>query len=143
VLSSVATLANSDLTNSAITINGTSVSLGGSITVSGSGSQSLTLNQQTGTTYTLQASDLNKLVEVSNTGAITVTVPANILAVGDQIHIMQTNTGQITVAAGANVAAVNSALGLKLRTRWSSATLIKRVTSTNADQWVLVGDCTV
>jgi len=105
------------------------------------GSQSLTLNQQTGTTYTLQASDLNKLVEVSNTGAITVTVPANILAVGDQIHIMQTNTGQITVAAGANVSAVNSALGLKLRSRWSSATLIKRVTSTNADQWVLVGDC--
>ena len=105
------------------------------------GSQSLTLNQQTGTTYTLVAGDLNKLVEVSNTGAITVTVPANILAVGDQIHIMQTNTGQITVAAGANVAAVNSALGLKLRARWSSATLIKRVTSTNADQWVLVGDC--
>lgn len=108
---------------------------------SGGSSQSLTLNQQTGTTYTLQASDLNKLVEVSNTGAITVTVPANILAVGDQIHIMQTNTGQITVAAGANVSAVNSALGLKLRARWSSATLIKRVTSTNADQWVLVGDC--
>ena len=108
---------------------------------SSGGSQSLTLNQQTGTTYTLAASDLNKLVEVSNTGAITVTVPANILAVGDQIHIMQTNTGQITVAAGANVAAVNSALGLKLRARWSSATLIKRVTSTNADQWVLVGDC--
>ena len=107
----------------------------------GSASLSLTLNQQTGTTYTLAASDLNKLVEVSNTGAITVTVPANILAVGDQIHIMQTNTGQITVAAGANVAAVNSALGLKLRTRWSSATLIKRVTSTNADRWVLVGDC--
>jgi len=106
----------------------------------GSGSQSLTLNQQTGTTYTLVAGDLNKLVEVSNTGAITVTVPANILAVGDQIHIMQTNTGQITVAAGANVSAVNSALGLKLRAQWSSATLIKRVTSTNADQWVLVGD---
>jgi hypothetical protein len=140
LLSSVATLANSDLTNSAITINGTSVSLGGSITVSASANLSLTLNQQTGTTYTLAASDLNKLVEVSNTGAITVTVPANILAVGDQIHIMQTNTGQITVAAGANVAAVNSALGLKLRAQWSSATLIKRVTSNNADQWVLVGD---
>ena len=108
---------------------------------SSGGSQSLTLNQQTGTTYTLAASDINKLVEVSNTGAITVTVPANILAVGDQIHIMQTNTGQITVAAGTNVAAVNSALGLKLRARWSSATLIKRVTSTNADRWVLVGDC--
>lgn len=104
------------------------------------GSQSLTLNQQTGTTYTLQASDLNKLVEVSNTGAITVTVPANILSVGDQIHIMQTNTGQITVAKGTNVSAVNSALGLKLRTQWSSATLIKRVTSNNADVWVLVGD---
>jgi len=140
VLSSVSTLANSDLTNSAITINGTSVSLGGSITVSASSNLSLTLNQQTGTTYTLQASDLNKLVEVSNTGAITVTVPANILAVGDQIHIMQTNTGQITVAAGTNVAAVNSALGLKLRAQWSSATLIKRVTSNNADSWVLVGD---
>lgn len=103
---------------------------------------SLTLNPQSLTTYTLAAGDLNKLVQLSNTSAITLTIPANILAVGDQIHILQTNTGQVTVAAGANVASVNSPLGLKLRTQWSSATLIKLVTATNADSWLLIGDTT-
>lgn len=38
VFGSVATIPNSGLTNSSITINGTSVSLGGSTTISGSGS---------------------------------------------------------------------------------------------------------
>ena len=98
-------------------------------------------NQQTGTTYTLVLADAsNKIVELSNTSAITVTVPLNssvAYPVGSQIMLLQTNTGQVTVA-GAGGVTVNSNPGLKLRAQWSSATLIKRAENT----WVLVGDIT-
>jgi hypothetical protein len=98
-------------------------------------------NAQTGTSYTLVLADAsNKLVELSNTSAITVTVPLNssvAYPVGSQIMLLQTNTGQVTVA-GAGGVTVNSNPGLKLRAQWSSATLIKRAENT----WVLVGDTT-
>jgi hypothetical protein len=101
---------------------------------------SLTLvqNQQTGTTYTIVTSDVNKLVELNNAAAITLTVPTNSatpgFVAGDQINLLQTGAGQVTVG-GAGVT-INGTPGLKLRAQWSSATLIKRAT----DTWVLVGD---
>jgi hypothetical protein len=98
----------------------------------------LVQNAQTGTTYTPVLGDAGKLVELSNTSAITLTVPPNssvAYPVGTQINLLQTNTGQVTVAQGSGVT-VNAAPGLKLTGRWSAATLIKRST----DAWVLVGD---
>jgi hypothetical protein len=100
----------------------------------------LAQNAQTGTTYTLVLADASKMVEMSNTSAITLTVPLNSsvpFVVGSQIVLLQTNTGQVTVA-GAGGVTVNSNPGLKLRAQWSSATLIKRAENT----WVLVGDTT-
>jgi hypothetical protein len=100
----------------------------------------LTFNTQTGTSYTLALTDNGKQVEVSNTSAITLTVPPNssvAFPVGCQIAVLQTNTGQITVAAGVGVT-VNGNPGLKLRAQWSYATLIQRAANT----WVLVGDTT-
>jgi hypothetical protein len=98
-------------------------------------------NPQTGTTYTLALADAsNKIVELSNTSAITVTVPLNssvAYPIGSQIMLIQTNTGQVTVA-GAGGVTINANPGLKLRAQWSSATLIKRAENT----WVLVGDIT-
>ena len=74
------------------------------------GSQTLTnknirigFNAQTGTTYTLQASDLGKLVSVSNAGAITVTVPPSVFSAGDCIDVAQFGAGQITFAQGSGV----------------------------------------
>jgi hypothetical protein len=66
------------------------------------------------------------------------TVPTNssvAFPTGTQIHIVQTGSGQTTVVAAGGVT-INSATTLKLRARWSAATLIKRDT----DTWVLVGD---
>lgn len=101
----------------------------------------LTTNSQTGTSYTLVLADSSdKIVELSNTSAITVTVPLNssvAYPVGSQIMLIQTNTGQVTVA-GASGVTINGNPGLKLRAQWSSATLIKRAENT----WVLVGDIT-
>lgn len=88
--------------------------------------------------YTLIAADGGKLIEVNSAGATTLTVPTNAsvpYAIGTQINILQTGAGQITVA-GAGGVTVNATPGLKLRTQWSSATLIKRAT----DTWVLIGD---
>jgi hypothetical protein len=97
-------------------------------------------NAQTGTSYTTVLADAGKLVECSNTSAITVTVPLNssvAYPVGTQIMLLQTNTGQVTVV-GAGGVTINASPGLKLRTQWASATLIKRAENT----WVLVGDIT-
>ena len=98
----------------------------------------LVTNAQTGTTYTLATSDVNKLVELNNASAITLTIPTNAavagFGVGDQINLLQTGAGQVTVG-GASVT-LNGTPGTKLRAQWSSATLIKRAT----DTWVIVGD---
>jgi hypothetical protein len=93
---------------------------------------------QTGS-YTLVLADKDKLVEMSNASANTVTVPTNAsvaFPIGTQINILQTGTGQ-TLVGGSGVT-INGTPGLKLRAQWSSATLIKRAT----DTWVLIGDLT-
>jgi hypothetical protein len=95
------------------------------------------LNQQAAS-YTLVLADKNKMVEISNASANTLTVPPNssvAFPIGSTITILQTGAGQCTLTAGAGVT-VNGTPGLKLRTTWSSATLIKRAT----DTWVALGD---
>ncbi len=88
--------------------------------------------------YTLVLADKAKVVEMSVGSANNLTVPTNssvAFPTGTQIHIVQTGSGQTTVVAAGGVT-INSATTLKLRARWSAATLIKRDT----DTWVLVGD---
>jgi hypothetical protein len=55
--------------------------------------------------------------------------------IGTAITILQTGAGQITVVPVSGVT-INSTPGLKIRTQWAAASLIKRAT----DTWVLVGD---
>jgi len=88
--------------------------------------------------YTLVAGDASDIVEISNASANTLTVPLNssvAFPTGTVITILQTGAGQTTIA-GAGGVTVNATPGLKLRTQWSSATLIKRAT----DTWVAIGD---
>jgi hypothetical protein len=88
--------------------------------------------------YTLVLADKNKVVEMGVGSANTLTVPLNssvAFPVGSQINILQTGSGQTTITATGGVT-INAAPGLKMRTQWSYATLIKRAT----DTWVLVGD---
>ena len=101
--------------------------------------ETIPLNAQTGTTYTLVATDAGDLVTLTNASAIALTVPTNAsvaFATGTQITITRAGAGSVTVAGAVGVT-VNSADGfLKLRSQWSSATLIK--TATNS--WILIGD---
>jgi hypothetical protein len=101
--------------------------------------ETIPLNAQTGTTYTFVATDAGYLVTLTNAAAIALTVPLNSsvpFAIGTQITITQGGVGTVTVAGAVGVT-VNSADGdLKLRTQWSSATIIKIATNS----WILIGD---
>jgi hypothetical protein len=104
--------------------------------------ETIPLNAQTGTTYTLAATDAGQLVTLANASAITLTVPTNAsvpFAIGTQITIAQSGAGQVTVspAVGVTVSAADTAT--KLRVQWSAATLIK----TNTNNWILIGDIKV
>jgi len=101
--------------------------------------ETIPLNAQTGTTYTLVAGDAGYLVTLTNAASITLTVPLNssvAFATGTQITITQSGAGTVTVAGAVGVT-INSADGdLKLRSQWSAATLIKIATNS----WILIGD---
>lgn len=103
----------------------------------------LTLNAQTGTTYTFVLADAaNKLITASNAAAQTYTIPLNssvAYATGSQINIIQIGAGQVTIlgAAGVTVASTGAtAAQPKLRVAYSAATLMKVAT----DTWYVVGD---
>ena len=98
----------------------------------------LAINAQT-VAYELVLSDNGKMVEVSNSSAVTLSIPTNstAFATGAQITILQTGAGQVTIAATTpGTTTVNGSPGLKLRGQWSSAVCIKRA----AESWVVLGD---
>lgn len=99
-----------------------------------------TINAKTAS-YTLVLGDAGDIIEISNAGAVTLTVPANAsvaFPIGTMITVIQTGAGQITVTPAATVT-INGNPGLKTNGQWAAATLIKRATNT----WVLIGNITV
>jgi hypothetical protein len=115
-------------------VTGTDSGLSGGAT---SGSVTLRLklefNAQTGTTYTLVAGDLNKLVTLSNASPITLTVPPSIFSAGDEIHIQAIGAGQVTLAQGAGVTITSTGAtssAPKLRIQESAATIICKSSNT-------------
>lgn len=96
-------------------------------------------NAQTGTTYTLVATDATKVVTASNAGAITITVPPSVYVAGDIVTIVQTGVGQVTFAQGAGVT-INSvgttATAPKIRAQYAAAQVI----CVASNSFVIVGD---
>jgi hypothetical protein len=105
-----------------------------------SASAQLNFNAQTGTTYTLVAADAeNKLVTLSNAGAITLTVPPSVFTTGQQINIAQIGAGQVTLAQGAGVTITSTgatASAPKLRAQYSAGTII----CTASNTFLVIGD---
>lgn len=91
--------------------------------------------------YTLSLLDENSLVMVDNLSLPNqVEIPNNTtvpFVVGTQITVLQKNTGQTEIIGSAGVS-VRFTPGNKLRTIWSSASLIKIATN----EWVVIGDLT-
>jgi hypothetical protein len=97
----------------------------------------LTFNAQTGTTYTLVAGDLNKLVTLDNASAITLTVPNGIFTTGQQINIQQIGAGQVTIASdGTSVLTSATSTSPKLRVQYSAATIV----CTSSNNFTVIGD---
>jgi hypothetical protein len=93
----------------------------------------LTLNAQTGTTYTAVATDSGKLVTLSNASAITVTLPPSVYAVGEQINFVQLGAGQVTFAQGAGVTIVSAGATVsapKIGKQYAAATAICTASNT-------------
>ena len=98
------------------------------------------LNAQTGTSYTLVAGDVGKLVTLTNAAAIGVTVPTGIASVGQRIDLAQLGAGQVTVSGGSGVTILSTPTA-KLRTQYSAATLICTATTTAPTAtFLVVGD---
>ena len=115
--------------------------IGGSV----SPSTPLTLNAQTGTTYTFVLTDANNtLVTASNAASQTYSIPTNAnvaYPIGSQINIIAIGAGQVTINAvtsGTTTVLSNGATAAspKLRVQYSSASLVKVAT----DTWYVIGD---
>lgn len=92
--------------------------------------------------YTLDSLALaDNVIEVNSTSPTTITIPLDSAInypIGTSLDILQTNTGQVTIAATGGVT-LNGTPGFKLRTQWSSATILKRAANT----WIVYGDLTL
>lgn len=99
----------------------------------------LSFNAQTGTTYTLVASDSAKLVTTSNASAVTVTIPPSVFTTGNQINVQSIGVGLTSFAAGAGVTITSTgatAAAPILRARYSACTII----CTGSNTFTVIGD---
>lgn len=99
------------------------------------GVPSLAFNQQTGTNYTVQASDENKVIAMDNAAANTVTLNAGIMSGTVEFGIAQLGTGATTVVAGAGVT-ISSIGTLQVRGQFAMMGLVQMT----QDNWLLVGN---
>lgn len=95
-------------------------------------------NAQTGTTYTLVAGDINKLVTASNASAITITVPASVYSANDVINVQQIGAGQVTFTGPSVTITSNGATSAspKIRAQYSACSIICSASNT----FTIVGD---
>lgn len=104
---------------------------------------SVTINAQTGTTYTFVAADsFNTVVTLANASAIAVTIPTNATTafpVGTVLNFAQTGAGQVTVsgASGVTITSVGATAATpKTRVQYSAGSAIQ----TSANNWLVIGD---
>jgi hypothetical protein len=102
----------------------------------------LGITTDTSTSFTPAITDNGKLVTLSNTSPITVTIPpfsSVAYPVGAQLNFVGINTGAVTFAQGAGVIIVSTgatASAPALRARYSSATAV----CISQDNWFIAGD---
>lgn len=96
-------------------------------------------NAQTGTAYTLVIGDRDKLVEMDNASANTLTIPTNAsvaFPIGTQILIVQKGAGQTTISGDTGVTVYSEDSKVKTVGQYALATLIKCA----SDTWYLGGN---
>lgn len=100
----------------------------------------VSINTQTGTTYTLVLADAGKLVTLENAGAITLTVPTNAsvaFPVGTVVDCAQLGAGLVTTVGATGVTINGVTPGSKASAgQWSGWRLVKLAT----DTWLATGE---
>jgi len=99
----------------------------------------LSFNAQTGTTYTLVAADLGKLVTTSNGSPVTVTIPPSVFSAGNIINVQSIGVGLTSFAQGAGVTITSTGATSSaptLRKRYSAASII----CTASNTFTVIGD---
>jgi hypothetical protein len=98
--------------------------------------KALTINTQSGTSYTLVSTDADsKMVQFTSSSSVTVTVPPAVFTAGQQINLTRYGTGSVTLVGGSGVT-VNATPTLVLRAQYSAATLV----CIDSTTFVLYGD---
>ena len=97
---------------------------------------------EAGTSRTISASDLYKIIHTSSGSGVTITIPNDVgdtvFPIGSYLEIRQMGAGQVTVSVTSPATAVASDNGFKTRVQYSSIILEKH--STNS--WYVTGDTT-
>lgn len=99
----------------------------------------IAINAQTGTTYTITATDLGKLLTFDNSAAITVMVPAEsseALPNGFSCLLAWIGEGQVTLEEEDSNVVILSPETLSLRTKGAQAALVK----ISGNTWLLEGN---
>jgi hypothetical protein len=99
----------------------------------------LVFNAQTGTSYSLVAGDVNKLVTLSNAGTITLTVPNGVFTTGQQINIQQLGAGTVQIRNDGTTVLTSTggtSTAPNLRAQFSAATII----CTSSNNFTVIGD---
>lgn len=97
------------------------------------------INGVTNPSYTLQLSDAGKVVKLSSTDPMTLTVPADAsvnFEVGQEITVAQYGTGAVSIAAAVDVT-INSLSGY---TDLAGQYAVVRLIKIASDEWLLSGD---
>jgi ribulose bisphosphate carboxylase small subunit len=112
----------------ALLVQGTNVTLtyndaSGQLTIDAAGASSTaSFNTQTGTSYTLVAGDNGKIITLSNTSPITLTVPSG-LGAGFNCMLTQNSTGQVTIT-GSGAVVHNRQSHTKIAGQYGMVTLV-------------------
>lgn len=117
-------------------IQGSSVVISDANEISG---YAANINAQTGTTYTLVASDAGKIVELTNAAAITLTLP-NDLPKGFCCTVVQGGAGAVTFTPASGATRVNRSSHTKSAGSNAWCGLYVRSNSGTNATWVLGGD---
>ena len=98
----------------------------------------ISFNAQTGTTYTLVASDASKLVTTSNASPVTVTIPQDVFTAGNIINVQSIGAGLTTISGGSVTITSTgaSASAPVLRAQYSAASII----CTASNVFTIIGD---
>ncbi len=102
------------------------------------GTDKFTINEQTGTTYTLVGADAGKLLKMNNAAATVLTVPPNssvAFDIGVTVTVVNYGAGQVTLTAGAGVTIYSYNSALNITGQYGQAVLTK----CDTDLWIAAG----